>query len=131
MRYNGYFRTFSFWYPASSLYDLIADGNYRETRLGPSQWRRLIYRSSLQHNCNKEGFNAHVQNSIFTRVRLGLIANQENDCNTPDSFIGLGASGGWHYCNYSPSANAAGNIAQCSADNGNKNAKAMGYIFVR
>ena len=54
-------------------------------------------------------------------VRLGLLANQENDCGSPDSFIGLGGPN-----------NAAGNYAWCcSPDNGYKNTKTMGYILVR
>ena len=121
MKYNGYLKAFSFSYPASSLYSLIADGSYRQTHLGRNKWKSLISGSSLQLNCNREGFNAYAQ---YVRVRLGLIANQENDCNTPDSFIGLG--GTWY-------GNAAGNAAApcCSPDNGGKNLKAMGYILVR
>ena len=43
-------------YPASSLYDLIADGKYRATSLGRQKWKSLISGSSMQINCNKEGF---------------------------------------------------------------------------
>ncbi len=128
MRYNGYFRAFSFPYPALSLYNLIADGNYRQTHVGRYTWRRLIYGSSLQRNCNREGFNVHP-GSKYLRIRLGLVTNNENNCNTPDSFIGLGGDGSW--CHYNSAHNAAGNIGYCVADNGYKNAKAMGYILVR
>ena len=71
------------------------------------------------------------------KVRLGIIANERNDCNLPDSFVGLGAEGGLNYvedwCSSDPitSANAAGNLAQCAPDNGTKNARAMAYILVR
>ena len=63
-------------------------------------------------------------------VRLGLLANEQNDCGSPDSFIGLGGdnNGG---CYYNSANNAAGNLAQCTPDNGDKNTKAMGYILVR
>ena len=128
MKYGGRLRAISFSYPASSLYDLIADGKYRQTHVGRSQWRSLIHGSSLQRNCNREGFNVYA-GSHHTRVRLGLVANQENDCKTPDSFIGLGADS--QVCSSIPSRNAAGNLGLCSADNGNKNTKAMGYILVR
>jgi hypothetical protein len=60
---------------------------------------------------------------------MGLVANEQNDCKTPDSFVGLGADS--NTCSSIPSRNAAGNLAQCHPDNGNKNTKAMGYILVR
>ena len=120
MKYNGYLKAFSFSYPASSLHSLIADGSYRQTHLGRNKWKSLISGSSLQLNCNREGFNAY---HYFARARLGLIANEQNDCGSPDSFIGLG--GTWY-------ENAGGNAAPCcSPDNGEKNLKAMGYILVR
>ena len=122
MKHNGSLRAFSFSYPASSLYSLIADGKYRETNLGRNKWKWLISGSSLQNNCNKEGLNVYISRS---RARLGLIANNENDCKTPDSFIGLGAR-------YNSKKNAAGNDAnQFSHDNGEQNLKVMGYILVR
>jgi len=41
---------------ASSLYSLIADGQYRPTELGRYMWKTLIgSQASLQLNCNKEG----------------------------------------------------------------------------
>ena len=129
MKYHGKLRAFSFSFPASSLYDLIADGNYRQTSIGRSQWRQLIHGSSLQRNCNKEGFN--VDRSKLAKVRFGILGNQENNCITPDSFIGLGAFYQRSYCLGEPARNAAGNVASCSPDNGNKNIKVMGYILVR
>jgi hypothetical protein len=126
MKYSGSLRAFSFSYPASSLYDLIADGRYRETRLGRSKWRSLIYRSSLQRHCSREGFNVR---SGVVGVRVGLIANQENDCHSPDSFLGIGSHG--RGCGHKYSLNAAGNLATCSPDNGDKNLRAMAYILVR
>ncbi|CAB3994196.1 Hypothetical predicted protein [Paramuricea clavata] len=137
MKYGGRLRAFSFSYPASSLYSLIADGKYRQTHVGRAQWKSLIHGSSLQRNCIREGFNIYVNSQRHTRVRMGVMANQENDCNTPDSFVGLGGGGGlnyqlWGWCRPShTSANAAGNLAQCNADKGNKNARAMAYILVR
>ena len=125
MKYNGYLRAFSFSYPASSLYSLIADGNYRPTHLGRYKWKSLISGSSLQRNCNREGFN--VYHFEYARVRLGIFSNQQNDCNSPDSFIGLG--GGYRSGNV---RNPAGNGAICCLpDNGVKNLRGMGYILVR
>ena len=64
------------------------------------------------------------------RVRFGLVAGQQNNCDSPDSFIGLG-SHGESTCGYNFSPNAAGNLGQCGANYGNKNARAMAYILVR
>ena len=131
MKYHGKLRAFSFSRPASSLYDLIADGKYRLTHAGRSKWKQLIHGSSLQPQCNREGFNVYTS-SKHVRVRLGILANQENNCGSPDSFIGLGGEGVFRYCGTRiASLNTAGNIAMCKSDNGDKNAKAMGYILVR
>jgi hypothetical protein len=46
---------------------------------------------SLQPHCNREGFNNDVPG--YTRVRLGIVANQENDCASPDSRLGLRGTG--------------------------------------
>ncbi|CAB4019859.1 Hypothetical predicted protein [Paramuricea clavata] len=143
MKYGGRLRAFSFSYPASSLYNLIADGNHRQTQVGRAQWKSLISGSSLQLHCNREGFNLRSDSTlskyrVTVKVRLGIIANQQNHCDSPDSYVGLGAEGGWNYpvdpnwCQPpDKSLNSAGNLGQCSPDNGNKNTKAMAYILVR
>ena len=38
---------------ATSLYSLIADGQYRSTSVGKIVWRSLLPRTSMQPNCNK------------------------------------------------------------------------------
>ena len=132
MKYRGQLRAFSFSYPASSLYDLIADNKYKEINTSRSQWKQLINGSSLQRNCNKEGFNVSpARNRV--RVRLGILTNEQDHCKSPDSFIGLGADEQVKLCRFSgPSYNAAGNVASCwSPDNGRKNLKVIGYILVR
>ena len=130
MKYNGRLRAFSFSYPAVSLYKLIADGNHRPTAIGRSKWKSLIYGSSLQRNCNREGFNLYGRK--IAKVRVGIIANEQNNCDSPDSFVGLGTGGLDRYsCARFTKTNAAGNVAQCHPDNGNWNARAMGYILVR
>ncbi|CAB4026544.1 Hypothetical predicted protein [Paramuricea clavata] len=50
MKYGGDFIAFSFSYPAASLYNLIADGNYRQTHVGREQWKSLIDGSSLHYS---------------------------------------------------------------------------------
>ena len=105
---------------ASSLYSLIADGSYRRTSLGRGVWKSLIAGSSLQRNCEREGFNS--ADAKGAKVRIGIIGNQENDCLTPDSYIGFGSVFSSCRC---------GNYAHIHADNGNRKTSANGYIFVQ
>ena len=101
---------------ASSLYSLIADGQYRATSLGRNTWKFLLgSRASLQPNCNKEGFNVNEGD----RARIGILGNNENDCNSCDSRIGFGTGG------YPDDSNTCGN------ENGSTHIKAIGYIFVQ
>ena len=111
---------------ASSLYSLIADGQYRRTSLGRDKWKSLIgSEASLQHNCNKEGFNAVGADRHYSKARIGILGNYENDCDLCDSRIGFG-TGGNHDNN-----NTCGNEARHGGDNGNKQIKVMGYILVQ
>ncbi|XP_032225058.2 uncharacterized protein LOC116607446 [Nematostella vectensis] len=72
-------------YPSASLYDVIADGNFKNLSMSRDDWLGLIEGSQLQANCDQNGFNAR-------RVRIGIIGNQENHCNSPDSFVGIGSN---------------------------------------
>ncbi|XP_066025937.1 uncharacterized skeletal organic matrix protein 5-like [Pocillopora verrucosa] len=113
---------------ANSLYALLADGKYRATSLGRNTWKTLIGSpASLQHNCNKEGFNTMGSNNGSSRARIGFLGNNEGDCVTPDSRIGFG-TGGYH-----DDTNTCGNEAANgpSSDNGGKHIKTMGYILVQ
>ena len=61
---------------ATSLYSLIADGQYRAISLGRDKWKSLIGAdASLQLNCNKEGFNSQGYPMHF-KVRIGIIGNE-------------------------------------------------------
>ena len=112
---------------ANSLYSLIADGQYRATSLGRNKWKTLIgSQASLQYNCNKEGFNVvGTSSNSHSKVRIGIVANNENDCASSDSRIGFGTTG------TPDNHNACGNVAKYSTDNGEKFIKAMGYILVQ
>jgi hypothetical protein len=78
---------------ASSLYSLFADGQYRSTTAGRDTWKSLIAGSSLQPNCNKEGFS--IAHNAF-KIRIGYYTNNQNSCSFADS--GKGFAG---YCVYS------------------------------
>ena len=110
---------------ADSLYSLIADGQYRPTSLGRATWKTLIgSQASLQKNCNMEGFNAVSSAQSNSKVRIGFLANNEGDCKNCDSRIGFGTEG------YPDNFNTCGNVARHSPDNGPKNIKVIGYIFI-
>ena len=111
---------------ANSLSSVIADGQYRATSLGRNSWKTLIGpEASLQIGCNKEGFNAECSDNLYSKARIGIIGNDQNDCTTCDSRIGFGPGGN------SDDSNTCGNVAFVSPDNGDKNIKAMGYILVQ
>ncbi|XP_066026058.1 uncharacterized protein [Pocillopora verrucosa] len=79
---------------ADSLYSLIANGKYRETSLGRNTWKEMVgANASLQKNCNKEGFNVVCQATDSPKARIGIVSNQQNDCNTCNSRIGFGTGG--------------------------------------
>ena len=108
---------------ANSLYSLIADGQFHATSLARNTWKQLIgSQASLQPNCNKEGFNAFCTS---TRIRIGILGNNEHDCSTCDSRIGFGAE------TTPVDSNTCGNVALHGGDNGDKEIRAMGYILVQ
>ena len=113
-------------YEASSLYSLIADGQYRNTTAGRAAWKFLIANSSLQPYCNEEGFSiAHNKHNL----RIGYYANNQNDCGTADSSIGFGIY--YNSCRMKSNI-TCGNIAQCTGnDNGERLTAAFGYILVQ
>ena len=128
MSYGGRTNWMPLHYKANSLFSVIADNRYRATTAGRFNWQRLIAGSSLQPHCNKEGFNANMNHNDKARIRIGIIANQENDCNSPDSRIGIG--GGGNFCGQDAS-NSVGNEAKCGGDHGDKHLKAFGYVFAK
>ena len=114
---------------ASSLFSLIADGKYHNTSLGRDTWKALIgSQASLQTNCNREGFNvvSDYGDDYWPKVRIGIVANNENDCYTCDSRIGFGTGG------YPDNATFCGNDANGEyTPEGAANITAMGYILVQ
>ena len=112
---------------ADSLHSIIADGQYRNTSLGRDEWKKLIGSdASLQHNCNKEGFNAFSGRTGRSKVRIGIVSNDENHCHSCNSLIGFGTG------SHPNDAKSCGNEApKGTSDNGRKSIKAMGYILVQ
>ena len=112
---------------ANSLYSLIADGQYRDTSLGRNTWKTLIgSEATLQPDCNKEGFNAaHGNHANSAKARIGILGNEQNNCNSCDSSIGFGTGG------RPDDGSTCGNGASSGGDNGNKLTRAMGYVLVQ
>ena len=111
---------------ASSFHSLIADGKYRNTSLGRKTWMSLIGpEASLQRNCNLEGFNAQCKSMGSPKARIGILSNEQDNCESCDSRIGFGTG------DHSDNSNTCGNEAAYKAENGNKYIKAMGYILVK
>merc|ERR1719167_1465090 len=112
MKYRGKTNWIKIPKSANSLYSLMKDNVYHPLSLGRKAWKSLIPgESSLQRNCNREGFNVRDDNNkAKARVRIGIIANQENNCASPDSRIGIGGDGS--YCGQDP-GNSVGNEAKC------------------
>ena len=111
---------------APSLHSLIADGAYRNvTHLGRDAWKSLLPDPSLQVHCNVEGFNVQEPSASFWPVaRIGIVGNNEENCDSPDSRIGFGTAG------HPRAAITCGIAAGYGADNGDRYVEAMGYIFI-
>ena len=80
----------------------------------------------MQPHCNREGFNALGDGNGYSKARIGILGNNEDDCVTSDSRIGFGTGGG----------HDDGNT--CGNENGwpswgtsYVHIKAMGYVLVQ
>jgi hypothetical protein len=114
----------------STLLGLV-NGPYTPTSLGRGAWSALADNASLQLNCNYEGFNAFFS-PPYARARIGLLGNQESDCNTPDSAIGFGVEVGPGDGCYATDPSYAAGVAgggNCTPAGANKTV--FGYVFVR
>ena len=120
--------------PAASAQALFTGDKYLASTLGRPAWKAWIPDSSLQQECNREGINvgapANAQN--YARVRIGIIGNENgpNDCNTPNSYTGVGGGGTGDDC-LPDATTTTGNRASCGADNGDKDIPGFAVVFVR
>ena len=130
MKVNGVTKWIVIDYQASSLYNVIADGDFKHTNVGKNAWLFLMEGSRLQENCDEEGFNINRESyrSAHLKVRIGIMANNQNDCKSCNSCIGFGTS--VRGCGGQIRNTTCGNIAICNELN-NKNTPAFGYIFVQ
>jgi hypothetical protein len=125
---------------APSLASLVS-GGYVPTGLGRAAWLGLLPGSSLEANCDAEGFNlgarypcGWMSGNNCSAARIGIIANNETNCATPDSRIGFGLAGvatGAPLCATTAVGGSvsAGNVANCTSPA--VALPAFGFIFVR
>jgi len=112
-----------------SLQSSFLFGSYLPTRLGRDAWMGLVADPALQSYCNAEGFNVDWTGATHhARVRVGLIGNNELDCNTADSRIGIG--GGGTVCGDDPPT-AVGNVSCHFSSPGDRGTPTFGALFVR
>ena len=119
---------------ASSLFDVIADGDFEKTYVGKNKWLPLMDGSKLQNECYEEGFNvintykSSSSREVQLKVRIGIIADNHKDCKHCNSCLGFGTS--VRGCDGELIKTTCGNIANCNFLD-NKNTAAIGYIFVQ
>ena len=120
---------------ASSLFDVIANGNYTSTSFGKEAWKSLIDDSSIQTYCNREGFNVELKNTHnsvggYIKVRIGIAGNNEDHCINSDSCIGFGIS--LRGCDGKIRRSSCGDIlARCTRPENYKDAATFGFVLVQ
>jgi hypothetical protein len=120
---------------APSMLSALSSAVPMRTSAGRGAWKGLLPGSSLEANCNEEGLNLGVVATppiFFARVRIGIVANNEDECLTPDSWLGIGGLGpeGPSVPNgFAPST--VGNRVAFAGDNGEQSIAAFAYVFVR
>ena len=130
MKVNGATKWISLNFPTNSLHSVIEDGTFKETTFGKEAWKSLIDGSSLQDYCNVEGFNIQMNDGSqkYMNIRIGLVANNQDNCGSCDSCIGFGTSVSG--CGNDVRSTTCGNMAVCNHLS-NKNTAAFGYILVQ
>lgn len=102
---------------------------FSATSASRAGWYSLMSNPQTEPNCNQEGFDSATATGDGVSVRLGIITNNEFDCNTPDSYIGYGgqASPGWCI-----NAISVGDIVSTSCGGStNESDPTFGYIEIR
>jgi hypothetical protein len=117
----------------TSLRALLAGANDQLVSATRANWLTLLPSASLQPECNKGGFNVigsdPTRINDHARMRIGFIANQETDCDTPDSRLGVGGAGA--SCATTDDT-TAGNVAGCMPSAGpNSDIPTFSVVFVR
>ncbi len=81
-------------HPPQTLQQVFAAEYKITTHAGRDTWLALIADSSIQPNCNDEGLNVRSLDGFASRIRIGILGNDQDDCTSPDSFLGIGSYSG-------------------------------------
>ncbi len=120
----------------ASLRDLMAANQWFATRFDRAEWLAMVAdrRGGLQPNCNLQGFNAGLPLPDLgippqgPTLRFGILANNEDDCVSTDSFIGIGHTGE-SLCGVAPIV--SGNAAATPCNGGEVSHALPGWLFIR
>jgi len=65
-------------------------GGMSFTSASLSTWRGLggSHKFAYQNHCNRQGFDVTAAHGY--QARFGIIFNEQNNCNSPDTMIGVG-----------------------------------------
>lgn len=114
----------------TSLQDLFS-GAFAETEFGRAAWMGLVPGSGLQQYCDKEGFNNSAGGG-YARVRIGIVGNENGvgNCDTPDSFVGIGSNN--PNATVGNASSSYGTILDVNGDTISAvTISSFGYVFVR
>jgi hypothetical protein len=131
---GGAFRSVIVPHTGTSLRDVFA-GDTVFTSVGAGAWSSLMVSPSLQLDHSCEGFNITSQTWNHW-VRIGIAGNNERDCGTTDSRIGIGGrqDTSMSRCGGPPCPgqenNTVGNAAMCVAGDC-VDQRTWGFLFVR
>jgi len=82
-------RTISANIPGGKSLQEVFQGSFHSTTFETKTWHGLggSKKFAYQRNCNRQGWNVQVGGKS---ARFGIIMNNENNCGTPDTEIGVG-----------------------------------------
>merc|ERR1711988_36516 len=127
MRYGRNTRSVTWRHNTNLSLTLLFKGGFRRTGINIHSWRHLGGNNvfGYQNHCNHQGFNAIARGGNFqkTDIRFGIVMNQENNCGTPDSSIGIGMK--------DAGVTAGGNCRCCNNGGHCGIKKAWAYVYVK
>jgi len=96
---------------------------YSMATVSRDDWLGMVPDPSLQANCGDQGINV-APRSDQARVRIGIVGNNENNCNSANSRIGIGGAG-------ENDDVTTGNVARWNGWDNNRDTVSFAYVFVR
>jgi hypothetical protein len=118
----------------STSFQKLMQSGFIDAQRASADWLALVPGAILEGGCNRGGINNFTNDPTF-RTRIGMLGNNSWDCDSPDSFIGVGGGGGRGDGCYPPGhvALTAGltNGAVCTANPPIPDVPAFAYVYVR